>query len=62
MMQIVKKPKLDTHDILFITGSVLIVTGAALRSPTIGLIVAGALLLLAPVLNIVQGFIRGIKQ
>jgi hypothetical protein len=61
-MQIIKKPKLDTQDILFISGSVLIVTGTALRSPTIGLVIAGCLLLIAPVLNLVQGFIRGLKQ
>jgi len=57
-----KKPKIDTMDALFVSGSVLVVIGLGIRSISEALIAAGAFLLFAPVLNIVQGFFRGLKN
>ena len=57
-----KLPKLDTHDILFVSGSTLIVIGTSIHHPTTGVIIAGCLLLIAPVLEIVSGFIRGLRS
>jgi len=53
---------LDTQDTLFISGALLVTLGTAIKSPTTGLIVGGSFLLLAPLLNLVQGFIRGLKS
>lgn len=57
-----KLMKIDTQDILFVGGAVLVVAGVAVRSIASGLITGGVFLLLAPLLNLVQGFIRGLKQ
>jgi hypothetical protein len=57
-----KKPKVDTQDILFVSGSVLVVVGAGYHSLATAFITAGVFLLFAPVLNIVQSFFRGLKN
>jgi hypothetical protein len=57
-----KKLKLETHDVLYISGSFLVVLGCSLHSLATGLVLGGIFLLFAPVLEIVSGFIRGLKQ
>jgi hypothetical protein len=57
-----KKLKIDNLDLMYVCGSVLVVLGVAMRNTASGFIAGGVFLLLAPILNLVQGFMRGIKQ
>lgn len=58
----VTKPPMDKNDLLFAAGGVLLVAGMALGSRPHALITAGILLLIVPVLELVSGFIRGLRS
>lgn len=58
----VTKPPVDRKDLLFLLGGALVVVGVAWGSRPHALIVAGALLLIVPVLELVSGFIRGLRS
>jgi hypothetical protein len=58
----IKKLKLDKLDVLFITGSIFLVTGIALHSISNALIILGAVLLFTPVMEIVGSVIRGLRS
>lgn len=52
---------LDRQDWLFISGASLVVFGVAIRSVSAALVIAGLFLLLAPGLELLASFIRGLK-
>ena len=58
----IQKLKDNFHDALYVIGSLLIVTGFAFISRPAALIIAGSFLLLFPVLEIVSGFLRGLRK
>lgn len=56
------KPPVDRKDLLFLLGGVLVVAGVALTNRSHALIAAGGLLLVVPVLELLSGFIRGLRS
>jgi hypothetical protein len=55
------KSKIETKDVLYITGAVLVSLGLGIVRPPYGLISAGIFLLLVPLLELVSGFLRGLR-
>lgn len=58
----IKKPLVDRKDLLFLLGGLLVVAGVGVHSLSRGLITAGILLLAVPALELVSGFIRGLRS
>jgi hypothetical protein len=50
-----------TSDLLYFAGAALVTVGAGMHSIRIGLITAGAFLLLMPMLELATSFIRGVR-
>jgi hypothetical protein len=60
--ELAAKLRSNFHDSLYVSGSLFVIAGVALVSRPGALIATGGFLLLAPVLEIVSGFIRGVRS
>jgi hypothetical protein len=54
--------KIDKADVAVVVGSILVVAGVTLWSRPAGLATAGGFLLVIPALEILSGFIRGLRN
>lgn len=58
----ITKPAIDRKDLLFLLGGALVVAGVAMWSVPRAFITAGGLLLIVPLLELLSGFIRGLRS